>query len=93
MPAKNNIRSARKKFMVMRTKSQIFALLETDDSEVDEKLEVLFGGLAKVFGDKDATEILEASIEAADIQFSESVKEAIAGEMSEAMQDQKSVGK
>jgi hypothetical protein len=77
MPAKKSSSSARKKFMVMRTKQSIYGLLDTPDVEVDEKLSELQVSLAKVFGEKDAEKIVEDAIDAVDEQQSGFVREMI----------------
>lgn len=69
MTEKNQMKSARKKFMVMKTKQTILTLLSTDDSEIMEKLDKLHESLAKIFGDKDAAEIIESAIDGAELQF------------------------
>lgn len=77
MTGKDNLKSARKKFMVMKTKQAVFGLFNTPDEEINTKLSELETSLGKVFGDKEAVEIIEAAIDAADKQFSLSLQQVM----------------
>lgn len=77
MANKDKLKSARKRFMIMRVKNSIMQMQNIPDSQVDEQLNDLLESLTKTFGEKDAITILEESIEAADVQFTGSIQMAI----------------
>lgn len=78
MPAKDQLKSARKKFMVMKTKQTIFSYLQLPDDEVETKLNELKVSLSKVFSEAEAVEIIEKSIGAAETNFDSSLSQIIA---------------
>lgn len=81
MASKDQLKSARKKFMVMKVKTSIIGLQSTKDEDVEAELEKLRVSLAKTFGDDQALEIIEGALEAADEQMSRIIGDATAAEM------------
>jgi hypothetical protein len=77
MATADQLKSGRKKFMVMRVKSSIMQILNTPDEDVDTELNKLLDPLMKTFGDDEGQEILNLAIEAADRQFTEAIQQAI----------------
>jgi len=77
MTTKDNLKSARKKFMVMRVKNSVMQMMNVSDEEVDSKLGELLNPLMKTFGEKEGQEILDEAILSADEQFTASIRQAI----------------
>jgi hypothetical protein len=73
-----NIKSARKKFMVMKTKGTILQMQQLADDKVDVELEKILKSLVSVFGEEAGEEILVASVEAADRQMDAAMQEGMA---------------
>ena len=71
MPAKDNLKSARKQFQVMNTKNSVIQLQNKTDEEVEEGLKKISDGLTKSFGAADAAEILKDAIKSADATMTE----------------------
>lgn len=84
MAAKDNLKSARKIFMVNRVKTSILGLHGAKDDEVEEKLAELLVPLAKTFGDKEGLEILEDAIVAADKVITDSIAASVVETMKDA---------
>lgn len=83
--AKDNLKSARKKFMVMRIKNSIMEMLAIADDQVDVKLGEILASLTKTFGADQAQEILDDAIDGADAQFSGAIQNAIVETTKESM--------
>ena len=73
-----NIKSARKKFMVMKTKGTILQMQQLADDKVDVELEKILKSLVSVFREEAGEEILVASVEAADRQMDAAMQEGMA---------------
>lgn len=81
MAAKDQLKSARKLFLIMKVKTSIIQLNGIADEEIDVELEKIRASLAKTFGDNEALEILESSIKAADDELSKIMVSAVQTEM------------
>ena len=73
MTQKNNIKSARKQFQVMRLKTTMLQMMKMDQEEADQKFDELSKSLTKTFGEQDAADILCDAAAAADKQFADSM--------------------
>lgn len=86
MASKDELKSARKKFMVMRVKTSIMQILQIDNADVDAKLTELLKPLQETFGKQEGLEILENAIVAADEQFSNAMMSGISTTVAKAVE-------
>ncbi len=73
-----SIKSARKKFMIMRVRTSVMQILNTPDEDVDAELEKLLKPLVKIFGAKEGEEILLEAIAEAGENFQRVMDTAMA---------------
>ena len=83
MPGKDQLKSARKLFMVNRVKSQIMQLNDVKNEDIDTKLQELLTPLQKTFGEKEGLEILENAIVAADEVITDAIGKAVSDQVKE----------
>lgn len=83
MPSKDQLKSARKLFMVNKTKSDIMQLNDTPIEQVDEKLADILAPLTKVFGEAEGLAILEDAIAAADAVITSAIGQAVTATVKE----------
>lgn len=84
-----SIKSARKKFMIMRVRTSVMQILNTPDEDVDAELEKLLKPLVKIFGAKEGEEILLEAIAEAGENFQRIMDTAMAEIMADNRENDK----
>lgn len=77
----DELKSARKKFMVNRVKTSIMQLNDAPDAEVEAKLAELLIPLKETFGDEEGLKILEGAIDAADAVIVGAISSVVSAEV------------